>query len=185
MASEAQLSKSRGASRIRSPLNSFRTWNSCQTTYDYRSDHNNSATPSVPTSTPEYASIEKVATPVISPEIHNWNSQWTSIVRYSKYSLPLPSELSVYSGESYLGPPEMSYTKKVMHTITPVSGSWVWREHPKEADESKKWSRSYEDNMKSPYLPLSSTCTSSKKQRNHDHSVAKCRAWLDAHQYWM
>ncbi len=125
--------------------------------------------------------------------VNEWDSLWCNIRRYSKHYLPTTSRLSVYSQQQLLGPMERNtsaMSRKIIlsQTIPPekVSDSWIWKDHPKEKIELMKWNRSYCQYMHSVYIPNHPVLIpSSKKTRQKLQCVAKCKAWLNAHEYWM
>lgn len=104
--------------------------------------------------------------------IDEWGTMWNEVKRFSRYTLPSEPDLN---------------TCKPPKTLMPTE-SWIWKIHPPQIDPMKKWctGRSYCDYMKSAYVPTDDVLvTTSKQTRQKLHSVAKCKAWLNAHQYWM
>lgn len=115
---------------------------------------------------------------------NEWKVMWNQVRKFSKYPLPSESDLDT---KGVCGDGQRKRVAGA-RTVSPVDASWIWEKHPQRSDldDMQRWSRNYSDYMRSPYVPANAVLVfTSKQMRQKLYSVAKCKAWLDAHHYWM
>ena len=188
MSSEAHASRRSTLTSKDCNYSSIRHWASTRATYDYHNENYPTSLNTSP-SQEETSLFYYLQDPIcsINPQdlthrenpLEDWAYVWNQLHKYSRH---LPSDdNSLQEGSELME--KAPYTRpKKRPQPEPISSSWIWYKDPVKPKPPRKLERSYGEFMYSAYLPTS-TCPpkTASRQRQKQHSVAKCRVWLYAH----